>query len=155
MAKSQRTLELQPISYDEAAEFVRRNHRHNASPPPGWKFGVAVNDGANVVGVAMVGRPVSRHLDDGLTLEVNRCCTDGHRNAASMLYQAAWRAAKAMGYTRLVTYTMPSEGGASLRGAGWREVYRTKNHGEWGRHGRPRITKHTVSERVLWEATSG
>ena len=67
----------------------------------------------------MVGRPVSRHLDDGKTLEVNRLCTDGTKNACSMLYSSAWRAAKALGYDRIFTYTLKSELGASLRGAGW------------------------------------
>jgi hypothetical protein len=67
----------------------------------------------------MVGRPISRYLDDGLTLEVNRCCTDGTKNACSMLYGAAWRAAKALGYKHIVTYTRQSENGASLRASGW------------------------------------
>lgn len=68
----------------------------------------------------MVGRPIGRYLDDGLTLEVNRCCTDGTKNACSMLYGAAWRAAKALGYKHLITYTRQSESGASLRAAGWK-----------------------------------
>lgn len=76
------------------------------------------------MGVAIVGRPVSRHLDDGWTLEVNRLCTDGSRNACSALYAAAWRAARAMGYKRLVTYILESENGASLRAAGWKCVGR-------------------------------
>lgn len=67
----------------------------------------------------MVGRPIGRYLDDGLSLEVNRCCTDGTKNACSMLYGAAWRAAKALGYDRLYTYTRASENGASLRASNW------------------------------------
>lgn len=67
----------------------------------------------------MVGRPVSRYLDDGMTLEVNRVCTDGTKNACSILYSSAWRAAKALGYKRIFTYTLKSESGASLRAAGW------------------------------------
>lgn len=144
-------LELQPVSYAEACEFVRRHHRHNSSPPPGWKFGVAVNDGEKVVGVAMVGRPVARHLDDGWTVEVNRCCTDGSRNAASLLYGACWRAAKALGYRRMVTYTMKSESGASLRAAGWVTLCEIKGR-SWGCPSRPRVTKHTIGDRMLWEA---
>lgn len=97
-------LSLQPITYAEACEFIRVHHRHHL-PPQGWKFGIAVNDGDQVVGVVTVGRPVSRALDDGWTLEVTRCCTDGTRNAPSMLYGAARHAAKALGYKRLITYT--------------------------------------------------
>lgn len=111
------TLHIQPIDFSEACEFVRRLHRHHR-PPVGSKLQVAVNDGEKVVGVIIAGRPVSRMLDDGLTVEVTRCCTDGTRNACSLLYGAAWRAAKALGFRRMVTYTLPDEGGASLRAAG-------------------------------------
>lgn len=118
-------LSLQPITLREAAAFVRRHHRHHG-PARGWRFGIAVNDGEKVVGVAMVGRPVARGMDDGWTLEVNRCCTDGTRNAASMLYGAAARAARALGYRRLVTYTLASERGTSLRAAGWHELWKDR-----------------------------
>ena len=112
-------LELRPISFRDAQEFVRENHRHN-KPPVGHKFSVACYDGGRICGVAMVGRPVGRYLDDGFTLEVNRCCTDGTKNACTMLYGAAWRAAKALGYKHMVTYTRQSENGSSLRAAGWK-----------------------------------
>ena len=88
----------------------------------GHKFSIGLSDGDKIVGVAIVGRPVARHLDDGWTLEVNRLCTDGTRNACSMLYAAAWRAARAMGYKRIVTYILESENGASLRASGWKCV---------------------------------
>lgn len=114
-------LSVIPCSLDEANAFVERTHRHH-KPVPGCKFCVAVATGIEVRGVAIVGRPVSRMLDDGWTLEVNRCATDGARNACSMLYRAAWRAARALGYLRLVTYTLPEEGGASLRGAGFKLI---------------------------------
>lgn len=81
-------LQLQPITYPEACEFIRRHHSHHL-PPQGWKFGIACNDGAEVVGVVTVGRPVARNLDDGWTLEVTRCCTDRTKHAASKLYAAA------------------------------------------------------------------
>lgn len=112
-------LELRPITFKDAQTFVADNHRHN-KPPTGHKFSIAVYDGDRLCGVVMVGRPVGRYLDDGLTLEVNRCCTDGTRNACSMLYGAAWRAAKALGYQHIITYTRQSESGASLRAAGWK-----------------------------------
>ena len=112
-------LELRLCDFQTARDFVKLNHRHN-KPPAGHKFSVACYDGDRLCGVCMVGRPVSRFLDDGLTLEVNRCCTDGTRNACTMLYGAATRAAKALGYKRLVTYTLQSEPGTSLRASNWK-----------------------------------
>lgn len=106
-------LELQPIDFHEACEFIVRNHSHR-KPPVGWKFGIAVNDAEKIVGIVTVGRPVSRQLDNGYTLEVTRCCTDETKCAASKLYAAAWRAAKALGFKRLITYTLKSERGTSL-----------------------------------------
>lgn len=144
------TLALQPITFEEACEFIRRYHRHHP-PSVGWKFGLAVNDGERVVGVVCVGRPVARHLDNGYTLEVTRCCTDGTPHACSKLYAAAWRATRCLGYRRLITYTLPSEGGASLRGAGWRVVGETKG-GEWNCPSRPRVAKAPTCQKLLWEA---
>jgi hypothetical protein len=143
-------LELQPIDFDEACEFIDRHHSHHVRPQ-GWKFGIAVNDGVQIVAVAMCGRPVSRHYDDGWTLELTRCCTNGTPNAASMLYGASWRAAKAMGYKRLITYTLESESGTSLIAAGWRVVGQSKG-GSWSRAGRFRIDKHPVGQKMLWQA---
>lgn len=112
-------LRLQPTTLREANAFVAQHHRHH-KPTVGHKFSIAVADEGGIVrGVAIVGRPVSRYLDDGYTLEVNRLCTDGARNACSMLYSAAWRAARAMGYRRIVTYILDTEDGGSLRAAGW------------------------------------
>lgn len=112
-------LELVPVSLKEANAFVARYHRHH-KPVVGHKFSVAAAINGEIVGVAIVGRPVSRYLDDGWTLEVNRLCTDGTHNACSFLYAAAWRAARNMGYKRLVTYILDTETGASLRATGWR-----------------------------------
>lgn len=145
------SLELQPITFREAVEFIRLHHRHH-QPPHGYKFGIAVNDGERVVGVITVGRPIARHLDDGYTAEVTRCCTDGTKNVASMLYGAAWRAARAMGHRRLITYTRSDEPGTSLRAAGWRELYRT-NPQTWNRPSRFRVDKSEPYQRVLWEAS--
>jgi hypothetical protein len=99
-----------PIFRAEAMEFVRRFHRHHRCPP-GCIFSIGAANEERVVGVAMVGRPVARQLQDGFTAEVIRLATDGTRNACSFLYGACWRAAKAMGYRKLVTYTLPEEGG--------------------------------------------
>jgi len=114
-------LELVPISLKEANAFVEQHHRHH-KPVVGHKFSVAAAVDGEIVGVAIVGRPVSRHLDDGWTLEVNRLCTDGTRNACSFLYSAAWRAAKNMGYKKLITYILDTETGTSLKAAGWKCV---------------------------------
>jgi len=111
-------LTLVPISLKEANAFVAEYHRHH-KPTRGHKFSIGCEMGGRLVGVAIVGRPVSRYLDNGWTLEVNRLCTTGERNACSMLYAAAARAAKAMGYRKIITYTLDSEPGASLRAAGW------------------------------------
>lgn len=111
-------MNLRPVSLKTAQEFVRQHHRHN-KPPVGHKFSVGLFDGERLLGVAVAGRPVARMLDDGLTLEVTRTCTDGTRNANSMLYGAIVRAATALGYAKCVTYTQHGESGASLRGAGW------------------------------------
>ena len=110
-----------PVTFREASAFVAAHHRHN-KPPRGHKFSIGVRDGMQLRGVVMVGRPIARAFDDGRTAEVNRTCTDGTPNANSMLYGAAWRAAKAMGYLRLITYTQRGESGASLRAVGWVRV---------------------------------
>lgn len=143
-------LSLQPITYAEAARFIQDHHRHHL-PPQGWKFGIGVNDGERVRGVVTVGRPVARALDNGVTLEVTRCCTDGARNAASMLYGAAWRAAKALGYQRLITYTLEAEPGVSLRAAGWKALYETPGR-SWSVPSRPRVDTHPLGQKTLWEA---
>jgi hypothetical protein len=143
------SLELQPIDFD--CEMVRRFHRHHP-PARGWKFGIAVNEDGNVVGAICVGRPVARAFDDGWTLEATRCVTDGTRNCNSMLYGAAWRAARAMGWKRLVTYTLKSESGASLRAAGYRVVHETRG-GSWSCASRPRVDRHPTEPKLLWEAT--
>ena len=141
-----------PINLDEANAFVVAHHRHH-KPVPGAKFCVAVSDESGVRGVAIVGRPVARMLDDGWTLEVNRVCTDGAKNGCSMLYGAAWRASKALGFRRLITYTLPEEGGASLRGAGW-ECLGLRGGGNWNSKSRPRIDTPELlqGQKLLWEA---
>jgi hypothetical protein len=146
------SLRITPISFAEANAFVWARHRHH-KPVVGTKFCIAVSEGEMVRGVAMVGRPVARKLDDGMTLEVNRCCTDGTKNACSMLYGAAWRAAKALGYGRLITYTLPEEGGASMRAAGWTLVGQ-RGGGNWNVPSRPRIDTAELmqGQKLLWEA---
>ena len=142
-------LMLQPISFREACDFIRDYHRHH-DPPQGHKFSIAVNNGEKIVGVVIVGRPVARHLDNGWTAEVTRLCSDGTKNVSSMLYAAAWRAARAMGYKRLITYTLAEETGGSIKAAGWREVG-SAGGGDWGNIKRPRITHHPTGMKTLWD----
>jgi hypothetical protein len=121
---TQNDLTLRPIPLREAMAFVAEHHRHHR-PPPGGKYAIGGMRGDELVGVVIVGRPVARLEDDGYTAEVTRLCTldsELARHAASMLYAAAWRAAKAMGYKRMITYTLASELGISLKAAGWRCV---------------------------------
>jgi hypothetical protein len=112
-------LRITPITHALANDFVRRFHRHHR-PTPGAIFCVGVSDSEQLRGVAICGRPVARAFDDGVTLEINRVATDGARNACSMLLAACRKAGRALGFERIITYTLPSEGGASLRAAGYR-----------------------------------
>lgn len=120
-----------PVSLKQASEFVSLLHRHNPKPPVGWKFGCGLSVGGRLVGVAIAGRPSARALDDGRTLEVTRTCTDGTPNANSQLYGAIAKAARALGYSRLVTYTQADETGSSLRAAGWERDAELPPRGSW------------------------
>lgn len=144
-------LELIPMTLREANAFVEQHHRHH-KPVVGHKFSIGVSDGEKVVGVAIVGRPVGRFLDDGWTLEVTRLCTDGTHNACSMLYAAAWRAARAMGYRRVVTYILESETGASLKAAGWKCVGKAGGLRLTGRR-RPEVDLYPAQMKIRFERT--
>lgn len=112
-------MEIRPITVKQASAYVNEHHRHHKASV-GCKFCIGCYDGEVLAGVAMCGRPVSRMLDDGLTCEITRVCTDGTRNACSMLYGACCRVAKAMGYRRIITYTLVSESGASVKAANFK-----------------------------------
>lgn len=112
-------LKIKPIHLKAAREFIKQHHRHNI-PPVGGKFSVACYDGDRICGVAICGRPVSRHLDDGETLEIYRNCTDGTRNACSKLYGACVRIARDMGYSKVITYTLQSQNGSSLKASNFK-----------------------------------
>jgi hypothetical protein len=150
-----------PVTLEDANDFVRRLHRHSR-PVLGSKFAIGVRNRIvkelipsgphavdELVGVAIVGRPVARLLDDGLTAEITRVCTDGTRNACSMLYGACRRAAKAMGYERIYTYTLPEEGGASLKAAGFilDKEGAGNTHKAW--HNRPGRTVEAVGDDLV------
>lgn len=169
------SLRIVPVRFEDACGFVEMWHRHH-QPPVGHKFSIGVADGDDrLVGVAIVGRPVARHFDDGMTLEVTRSATDGTRNANSKLYSQAWDIAQKMGYHRLVTYNhTPVEGptcgepcdhasciairvgesGSSLKAAGWRIVHHRKPRPGWNVPSRPRELRGTEGiPRTLWEAS--
>lgn len=139
-----------PITLREAHAFVARLHRHHR-PSRGGCFAIGAAVDGVVIGVAVVGRPVARHSQDGYTAEVTRLCTDGTRNACSFLYSACWRAARAIGYRRLITYTLPEEGGTSLRAANWKLIGEAGG-GAWSRDGRPRVDTHPQQVKLRWEA---
>src|SRR5579864_7367603 len=115
-------LQIVPVSIKQANEYVKLLHRHHGSIPIARIAFAAADDAGVVRGVAIIGHPCNTHLDDGWTLEVRRVCTDGYPNACSFLYGASWKAVRDIGYRRLITYTLPEEGGSSLRAVGWRPV---------------------------------
>ena len=154
------SLEIRPISLREANAFVLKHHRHN-KPVVGNKFSIACQKfPGGICGVAIVGRPVSRRLDDGLTAEVLRVCTDGTYNSCSILYGACARIAKEMGYKRIVTYTLQSEPGTSLKASGWKCIGEAGGT-DWNVPSRPRETTQTTlfgeerkypnEKKVRWE----
>jgi hypothetical protein len=142
------SLQLFPCDLDEANAFVKQHHRHHGKAR-GHKFSLGAALGEKIVGVAIVGRPVARALDDGATLEVLRVATDGTRNACSFLYGACRRATFALGYKRLVTYTLSEESGISLRAAAWK-CLGLAGGGSWSRPSRPRVDKHPTQRKFAW-----
>ena len=113
-----RNTEIKPMTFRQASDFINRNHRHHKATV-GHKFSVGLYEGEKLIGCAVCGRPVSRYLDDGLTCEINRLCTDGTYNACSILYGACCRVAKDMGYRKIITYILQSEPGTSLKASGF------------------------------------
>lgn len=142
-------LTVERIDLAEANTFVAQHHRHHR-PVVGHIFsiGAAIND--RIVGVAIVGRPISRRRDDGVTAEITRLCTDGTKNACSFLYGASARAAFALGFKRIGTYILASEPGTSLAAAGWRLIGETPGH-SWSVPSRPRVDKHPLQAKLLFE----
>ena len=140
---------VERIGLDEANAFVKRLHRHH-KPVIGHLFSIGCANGSGIVGVAIIGRPVSRMRDDGKTAEVTRLCTDGTPNSCSFLYGAAARAAFSLGFKRIGTYILATEPGTSLAGAGWRLIGETAG-GSWSRDERPRIDKHPTEPKFLFE----
>ena len=144
-------LTITPMNLSTANEFVQKHHRHHGKVS-GCKFCIAVTDSDDQVrGVVIAGRPVSRLLDNGTTLEVTRCCTDGVANGCSMLYAATSRIAKAMGYKRLITYILEDELGTSLKASGWVCSEQSAGGGKWSRNSRQRVDHHPLGKKQRWE----
>jgi len=143
-------LMLQPITLSEAFIFVEHWHRH-LKAPQGGLFAVGCSMNNEVVGVAIVGRPVARMLDNGWTAEVTRLCVkEDHPHVCSLLYAACWRACRALGYKRLITYILHREKGTSLVAAGWKLIGEAGG-GTWNREDRPRVDKFSLERKKLWE----
>lgn len=145
------SLSLIPLTLDEANRFVDEHHRHN-DPVVGHMWSTGAELDGRLVGVSIVGRPVARHLDNGLTVEVLRVATDGTRNAVSFLNGAACRAAFARGFRKVVTYTLKSESGSSLRAAGYRVLGEVKGR-HWNTPSRPR-EEGPLFDKLRWEITA-
>ena len=146
-------MDVCPITLKAAQAFVSAHHRHN-DPPHGHKFSIGLTDGGQLVGVVVTGQPIARANNDGYTAEITRCCViNNQRNANSRLYAAAIRAARAMGYRRIITYTLPEESGASLKAVGFRVDGMTKNNPDgWNMPGRPRKkpVKYPYCQKMRW-----
>jgi hypothetical protein len=113
------SLRIIPLELDEANDLVTRWHRHH-KPAVGHRFSIGVvDDSGEIVGAAIVGRPVARLTDYRSVLEVTRLVTNGTKNACSILYAAAARVAREMGYEKIQTFILDSETGVSLIAAGW------------------------------------
>lgn len=148
-------LTVVPLGIREANEFVTNFHRHS-KPTAGGKFAVGATVEGELVGVAIVGRPVARLLNDSFTGEVLRLCAvpDAPKNTCSFLYGRCWRIWQQMGGKRLVTYTLQSESGASLRGAGWKIAGETVPH-SWDSASRRRDWQPVYGQaKFRWEPPS-
>jgi hypothetical protein len=149
MSKRRSRFVVVPLELSEANSFVQQHHRHHGRVI-GHRFSIGASLDNRIVGVAIIGRPVARMRQDGTTVEVTRLATDGTKNACSFLYGAAARAAFSLGYSRLGTYILKSETGASLYGAGWRLVSEVRGR-SWDHPGRPRVDKHPTQDKLLFE----
>lgn len=144
---------VEPCSLSRAQAFVLTRHRH-CRPPVGHRFSGALFNGITLVGVVMVGRPVARMIDHSTTCEINRLCIDTglpeplRHNGASQLLAWACREAAHRGFSRVITYTLPEESGASLRASGFAANGLTRG-GRWGRGGRLRET-HNAQPKRRW-----
>lgn len=143
--------QIKPISLRDANVFVEREHRHHKKVQ-GHKFSLSLQVDGEIVGVIIGGRPVSRHQDDGLTLEVTRCCVRDHykNGVTKLLYSSLVRVASAMGYERVITYTLEEEDGSSMLASNF-QMKGKSSGGSWNSSSRTRIDKHPVGKKSIWE----
>lgn len=142
-------IELRPVTKDIADAYIRANHRHHGVPVGAiWRQAVH-NAHGDIVGISVSGRPIARALDDGLTMEVTRLCTDGTPNACSILYSAARRVAIDKGFRRGLTYILASESGDSLKASGWKFLWDVDGR-SWDCPSRPRTDKHPTEDKQAW-----
>lgn len=144
-------LKLKHIELKDANEFVAQHHRHH-KPVTGHRFSIACYDNDRLCGVAIIGRPVARKIDQVDTVEALCLCTDGTHNACSFLYAASKRAAKALGYKRIITYILQSESGVSLAASGWECINKNAGGGSWNVPFRPRTDKAPTEPKKLYES---
>ena len=154
MMEREHKYKLRPITLRTAQDFVSDHHRHNEAPQ-GHRFSIGLWTDDKLIGIVIVGRPIAKAHDDGITAELTRCCVlEGKKNANSLLYAAAWRAAKAMGYKKMITYTLPIESGASLKAAGFLPVADTRaSPNGWNVPSRQREApaKYPRGKKIRWE----
>ena len=149
MRKGGENITVIPITLKQANEFVIEHHRHHKAVQ-GCKFCVgAVDNSGDLRGVAIVGRPVSRYLDNGLTAEVTRLCTDGYRNCCSFLYAVCERTARCMGFKRIQTYILITESGTSLKAANWL-CGGECGGGNWNTSARPRKDSLNAVKKIIY-----
>ena len=138
-----------PLELKEANAFVTTHHRHNAPVHRDkWRFGVIDGNG-KLIGVLQAAKPVSRMLDDGKTIEIVRCCTDGTKNLCSFMLGRARRIAKEMGYSKIISYILDTENGTSYKAAGWHKEADTRGH-SWNTPSRPRMTNAPICNKQRW-----
>lgn len=142
---------IKPIHIKDADKFVKAHHRHNKQAGNG-KFAISAYVVETMVGVAIAGRPRSRKLDNGKTLEVYRVCTNGYRNATSFLYSRVKRIAQLMGYEKVITYTLQEESGSSLFAIGATVEREVTHKKQWNNHGKVKrsIQAVTVAPKFRW-----
>ena len=146
-----KAMTIERLELAEANAFVREHHRHH-KPVIGHVFSIGAALDGKIVGVSIIGRPVARGRDDGVTAEITRLATDGTRNACSFLYGASARAAFALGFKRIGTYILATEPGTSLTAAGWRQIAEVRGR-SWSGPSRPRVDKHPTQAKLLFETT--
>ena len=138
-----------PLEQKDANAFVAEHHRHHAPVKRDkWRFGVVDGDG-KLIGVLHAAKPIARLLDDGKTIEIVRCCSDGTKNLCSFMLGRARRIAKAMGYRKMISYILETELGTSYKAAGWHKEADIRGH-TWNTPGRPRETAAPVCDKQRW-----